>query len=57
MERLAYETQMDVLVIRTSTKRKDMLSGLRHFKKVKEFIGKKKVAVVYCSKDFLLRRK
>ena len=55
MERLAYETQMDVLVIRISTKRKDMLSGLRHFKKVKEFIGKKRVAVVYCSKDFLSR--
>jgi hypothetical protein len=55
MERLADETLMDVLVIRTSTKRKDMLSGLKHFKKVKEFIGKKKVAVVYCSKEFLSR--
>ncbi len=55
MERLAYENQTDVLVIRTSVKRKEMLLGIKYFKKVKEFIGKKKLAVIYCSADFLSR--
>lgn len=55
MERLASENQTDVLVIRTSVKRKELLPELKYFKKVKEFIGKNKLAVIYCSADFLAR--
>lgn len=53
IERLAIKHRKDILVIRTSDNKMDMLSGVKHFKKTKEFIGKKNVAIIYFSPEFL----
>ena len=49
---LAAENKKDILIIRTSSKGKDMPSGFKHYKKVKEFIGKKWIITVFCSTEF-----
>jgi len=52
IEHLAAENKKDILIIRTSSKGKDMPSGFKHYKKVKEFIGKKRIVAVFCSTEF-----
>ncbi|MBW2246201.1 MAG: glycosyltransferase family 39 protein [Deltaproteobacteria bacterium] len=52
MEQLAAENKKDILIIRTSSKGKDMPSGFKYYKKVKEFIGKKRIVAVFCSTEF-----
>ena len=52
MEQTAIENQMDILIIRVSAKKKDILPELAVYKKVKEFIGKKNIAIIYCSPEF-----
>ena len=52
MEELAAENKKDILIIKTSSKGKDMPSGFKHYKKVKEFIGKKRIVAVFCSTEF-----
>jgi hypothetical protein len=49
---LAREKERDILIIRSSVKKKDKITNLGYFKKIKEFIGKKDVAIIYCSPKF-----
>jgi len=53
IEKLAVKIQADVIIIRTSVRRKDMIPEFKYFKKIKEFVGKKKIAVIFYSPDFL----
>ncbi len=57
IERLAIKHRKDMLIIRTSDNKMDRLSGVKHFKKIKEFIGKKDIAIIYCSPEFLKARR
>jgi len=57
IEHLAIKHRKDILIIRTSDNKMDMLSGIKHFKKIKEFIGRKNIAVIYCSPEFLKTRR
>ncbi len=52
IERLAIKNRKDIIIIRTSDNKMDMLSGIKHFKKIKEFIGRKNVAIIYSSPEF-----
>ncbi|MBW2644249.1 MAG: glycosyltransferase family 39 protein [Deltaproteobacteria bacterium] len=52
IEQLAAKNRKDILIIGISSKGKDMLSGFKHYKKVKEFTGKKKIVAVFCSTEF-----
>ncbi|MDY6972154.1 MAG: glycosyltransferase family 39 protein [Thermodesulfobacteriota bacterium] len=51
MEQTAIESQMDLLIIRVSAKIRKYLPDLAVYKKIKEFTGKKNVAVIYCSPE------
>ncbi len=53
IEKLAEKSQADVIIIITSAKKKDTMSELKYFKKIKEFTGKKKIIAIYYSPDFL----
>ena len=53
IEKLAKKNQADVIIIRTSVRRKDMIPEFKYFKKIREFVGKKKIAVIYYSPDYL----
>ncbi len=53
---LARKRQRDLVIIRSSVKRKDKVPDPKYFQKVKEFIGKKSIAIVYCSPQFLKAR-
>ena len=53
MEKLAKKIQADVIIIRTSVRRKDMIPEFKYFRKIREFVGKKKIAVIFYSPDFL----
>jgi hypothetical protein len=50
---LARKRQRDLLIIRSSVKRRDKINDPEYFQKVKEFIGKKSIVIVYCSSQFL----
>jgi len=53
MEKFAEKIQADVIIIRTSVRRKDMIPEFKYFKKIREFVGKKKIAVIFYSPDYL----
>ena len=52
MQKAALENRMDLLVIRTSVKRKKLIPQLEIYKKFKEFTGKKDVVIIYRSPEF-----
>jgi len=52
MERFATANQADLIIIRLSKKEKNLLPEFKHFIKIKEFSGKKRVAVIYSSQKF-----
>jgi hypothetical protein len=52
MEQIALSSKMDLIIIRTSARKKDSLPDFSHFKKIKEFTGKKNIAVIYASSKF-----
>jgi hypothetical protein len=51
IEEAALANNADVIVIRESIKRKDSIPELQHFKRVKEFVGRKRTVVIYFFKD------
>ena len=52
MEQAALKNKMEILIIRTSVKRKKFIPQLEVYKKVKEFTGKKDVVIIYRSPEF-----
>ncbi len=52
MEQVALSNRTDLIIIRTSVRKRDSLPDFRHFKKVKEFVGRKNIAVIYGSPSF-----
>jgi hypothetical protein len=52
MELFATANQADLIVIRLSEKEKNLIPEFKHFIKIKEFYGKKRIAVIYRSKEF-----
>jgi len=52
MEQAALKSRMDLLIIRTSVKRKRLIPQLQVYKKLKEFAGKKDVVLIYLSPEF-----
>ncbi|MBW2329861.1 MAG: glycosyltransferase family 39 protein [Deltaproteobacteria bacterium] len=52
MEQFALAKQMDLIIVRVSVKRKNLIPELEYYKKVKEFTGKKNIAIIYCSPEF-----
>ncbi len=52
MQQTALKNRMDLLVIRTSVKRKNLIPQLQSYKKLKEFAGKKDVVIIYRSPEF-----
>ena len=52
MEQFAVAKQADLIIIRISKKEKNILPVFKHFIKIKEFYGKKRIVVIYSSKEF-----
>ena len=52
MEQFATANQADLIIIRLSKKEKNLLPAFKHFIKIKEFLGKKRIAVIFSSKEF-----
>jgi hypothetical protein len=52
MQQAALKNRMDLLVIRTSLKRKNLIPQLQVYKKLKEFSGKKDFVIIYRSPEF-----
>jgi hypothetical protein len=51
IEEAALADDADLVVIRESIKRKDSIPELQYFKRVKEFVGRKRIVVIYFSRD------
>jgi 4-amino-4-deoxy-L-arabinose transferase-like glycosyltransferase len=51
IEEAALANNADLVVIKKSIKRKDSIPELQHFKRVKEFVGSKRIVVIYSSRD------
>jgi 4-amino-4-deoxy-L-arabinose transferase-like glycosyltransferase len=51
IEETALANNADLVVIRKSIKRKDAIPELQYFKRVKEFVGSKRIVVIYFSRD------
>jgi len=51
IEEAALANNADLVVIRKSVKRKDSIPELQYFKRVKEFVGSKRIVVIYFSRD------
>mgnify|MGYP001829079514 CR=1 FL=1 len=49
MEKLALKKSFDLLIIKTSKKRKNARPRLKKFTRVKEFVGAKDIVNIYCS--------
>jgi 4-amino-4-deoxy-L-arabinose transferase-like glycosyltransferase len=49
MERIALSRQIDLLIIEESKKKEIQKLQLKKFRKVKEFVGKKNMVIIYCS--------
>jgi hypothetical protein len=52
LERVALTNQMDLIIIKTKVKRKHLLPRFTSYNKIKEFVGKKKLIVIYSSREF-----
>jgi len=53
MERFATANKADLIIIRLSKKENESLPAFKHFVKIKEFYGKKRIVIIYKSLDFL----
>jgi len=53
VERFATDNQVDLIIIRFSQKEKELLPVFKRFVKIKEFSGRKRIAVIYRSQEFL----
>jgi len=53
VERFATVNQVDLIIIRFSKKEKELLPVFKRFVKIKEFSGRKRIAVIYRSQEFL----
>lgn len=53
VERFATVNQVDLIIIRFSQKEKELLPVFKRFIKIKEFSGRKRIAVIYRSQEFL----
>ena len=53
VERFATVNQVDLIIIRFSQKEKELLPVFKRFIKIKEFSGRKRMAVIYQSQEFL----
>jgi len=53
MEQFAVAKRANLVIIRISKKEKDLIPKFEHFIKIKEFYGKKRIVVIYSSKEFL----
>ena len=51
MERLALSRQIGLLIIEESKKKEIQALQLKKFTKVKEFVGKKNIVIIYCSPE------
>jgi len=49
MEDIALERQLDLLIMKVPKKRENSTPRLTKFRKVKEFLGKKNIVIIYCS--------
>ena len=47
----------DMIIIRTSVKRKNLMPEIKYYKKIKSFSGKKNIVLFYCSPDFVMTSK
>ncbi len=52
MEQFAVDRQGDLIIIRISKKEKKLLPAFKHSIKIKEFSGRKRIVVIYGSKEF-----
>jgi len=53
MANYAFKRNYDCMIIRLSAKKKKMLPEFKKYEKIKEFSGKKNIAAVFFSKNFL----
>ena len=53
MANYAFKRNYECMIIRLSAKKKKMLPEFKKYEKIKEFSGKKNIAAVFCSKNFL----
>ena len=53
MEQEALSKGMDLIIIRTSARKRRSIPDFQHFRKIKEFLGKKNFAVIYASAELL----
>jgi hypothetical protein len=51
LEQFAFDNQMDILVVRVRKKSKNALPELTNYRKLEEFTGKKKITLIYCSRQ------
>ena len=52
MEKFALEKQVDILVIKVSSKGTELLNNILYYKKLKKFVGKSRDVYIYCSPAF-----
>jgi len=52
MEKFAIAKKADLFIIRISKKEKDLIPEFEHFIKIKEISGRKRIAVIYSSREF-----
>jgi len=51
MEEMARSNRLDLIIIRVSVKKRGIIPDFHQFKKIKEFLGKKNIAVIYASPE------
>ncbi|NNL43246.1 MAG: hypothetical protein HKO79_12225 [Desulfobacterales bacterium] len=52
VEQFATVNRVDLIILKISEKEEEILPTFKHFKKIKEFSGRKRIAVIYRSKEF-----
>jgi 4-amino-4-deoxy-L-arabinose transferase-like glycosyltransferase len=52
MEKIALSEQLDLLIIEVSKKKANQVLRLKKFRKVKEFVGRNNIVIIYCSPKF-----
>jgi 4-amino-4-deoxy-L-arabinose transferase-like glycosyltransferase len=53
IEQIAMSGGYDIIIFRTSVKRKHLIPEIKYYKKIKSFSGKKNIVLFYCSPDFV----
>ena len=57
IEQTAMGGGYDIIIIRTSVKRKHLIPEIKYYKKIKSFSGKKNIVLFYCSPDIVITSK